>query len=388
MDFALEAYLTQTKRLVQDEMRRLIPHDSPHASELYERMLDYPLREAKGLRPSLAIATCRALGGKLQPVLPTAAVLELFHNAFLIHDDIEDGSEQRRGQPTLHRIYGMPVAVNVGDAMFALTLRPLLDNMRTLGMGPALKILLEVAEMARISTEGQALELEWMRRREWDITDEDYVAMVSMKTARYTFVTPMMLGAIVAGRPALNLEALQDFALDVGIAFQIQDDILNITGDEAAYGKEICGDLWEGKRTLMLLHALRHASRDERSRALEILAKPRPREDSVSVAVGEVSRLLAVLEQEGEVSGRARQALDRALASTAAGQDAKMPDDIVFLRELIFATGAVEHARQVAQVHYERSQTTLERMRAWLDLDSEHGRALLAMVYYAIKRAK
>ena len=90
--------------------------------------MEYPLREAKGLRPALCIATCRALGGSLEAVLPSAAVLELYHNAFLIHDDVEDGSERRRGMPTLHRDHGAPIAINVGDAMLGLALSPLLDN--------------------------------------------------------------------------------------------------------------------------------------------------------------------------------------------------------------------------------------------------------------------
>src|SRR5262245_62243345 len=124
-------------------------------------MLDYPLREAKGLRPALAIATCRALGGKVDAVLPTAAVLELYHNAFLIHDDVEDDSLMRRGRAALHQDHGIPVAINVGDAMLALSLEPLLKNMAVIGLGPSLLILQAVARMTRESVEGQALELEW-----------------------------------------------------------------------------------------------------------------------------------------------------------------------------------------------------------------------------------
>ena len=196
---ALGLYLEETKALVVDEIRRLVPADDPNTGGLYELMLDYPLRGGKGLRPALCIATCRALGGSLAGVLPTAAVLELYHNAFLVHDDVEDGSEKRRQQDTLHRLHGVPIAVNVGDGMLALALRPLLDNMETLGMGRALRLLLEVSQMSQQSAEGQMLELDWVRRVKWRLGDREYVRMVHKKSAWYSFVTPVAAGAIAAG---------------------------------------------------------------------------------------------------------------------------------------------------------------------------------------------
>src|SRR5689334_17738045 len=119
----------------------MVPRERPQTAFLYELMLDYPQREAKGLRPALCIATCRALGGTLEAALRSAAALELYHNAFLIHDDIEDESLLRRGRPTLHQEHGVPIAINVGDAMLALSLQPLLDNMGSIGLGPSLRIL-------------------------------------------------------------------------------------------------------------------------------------------------------------------------------------------------------------------------------------------------------
>src|SRR5262245_12205515 len=118
----LDSYLAEARELVMAEICSGLPRDERLKSVLYDPMLDYPLRAAKGLRPALCIATCRMLGGPLEGVLRSAAVLELFHNAFLIHDDIEDGSEMRRRGPTLHRKLGTPIAVNVGDAMLALAL--------------------------------------------------------------------------------------------------------------------------------------------------------------------------------------------------------------------------------------------------------------------------
>src|SRR5690348_11362115 len=177
----LPRYLTECRDLVGTEIRRIIPQNR-YAPVLYDLMLEYPLRVGKAFRPSLCIATCRMLGGRLQDVLPTATVLELYHNAFLIHDDIEDGSLMRRGYPTLHHAYGVAIAINVGDGLNALCLGPLLDNMRLLGLGKALRILEIIASMARESVEGQAIELDWVRHARWQLGDRDYVRMTYKKT--------------------------------------------------------------------------------------------------------------------------------------------------------------------------------------------------------------
>jgi geranylgeranyl diphosphate synthase type II len=279
----LTSYLDESRDRVLDEIREIIPRPNGAGSLLYELMLDYPLRGGKALRPALCIATCRALGGSVEAVLRTAAVLELYHNAFLIHDDVEDGSEKRRSEGTLHRLHGVPIAVNVGDGMLALTMEPLLDNIELLGLGRALRILRLVARMARESAEGQMMELEWVRNAQWMPSDRDYVRMVYKKTTWYTFLAPVLAGAIAAGADASVLRALARFATPLGVAFQIEDDVLNLAGREERYGKEIFGDLWEGKHTLVLIHALRVASPSARAEALSILAKPRSAKTEVEV---------------------------------------------------------------------------------------------------------
>ena len=292
----LSGYLDECQSLVLDEIRAIVPRDDRHTGGLYELIVDYPLRGGKGLRPALCISTCRALGGSLAGVLRSAAVLELYHNAFLVHDDVEDGSEKRRHEATLHRLHGVPIAVNVGDGMLALTLRPLLDNMRILGMGRALRILEAVADMARESAEGQMLELDWIRRVEWTPAERDYVRMVYKKSAFYTFVTPVSVGAIAAGAGPERIVPLRRFATQIGVAFQIQDDVLNLAGEESSTGKEAGGDLWEGKHTLILIHALRSALAPERGRALEILRKPR-----VAKTEADVRFLRRLIERHGSV---------------------------------------------------------------------------------------
>jgi len=303
----LNDYLAQCRYLVLDEIRSLVPSDPVLGEVLYDRMLDYPLRAAKGLRPALAIATCRALGGRLESALPTAAVLELYHNAFLIHDDVEDGSDLRRGEPTLHRTWGVPIAVNVGDAMLALALQPLLDNTRRVGVGPALRVLQVIAEMARETAEGQALELDRTRRGDWMGDDVEYEQMVHKKTAWYTFVAPVMLGSILAGASAAQVEALRAYASPLGVAFQVIDDVLDLVGDEACTGKANEGDLWEGKHTLVMMHALRCCRPDERTMAHDILRRPRSEK-----TVADVRFLRGLVDRLGSIEYARAFALERA----------------------------------------------------------------------------
>lgn len=382
---AFNAYLSECRQLTLREIEEIIPRDRRYRSLLYDLMLDYPLRAAKALRPALCIATCRALGGWLEAVLRSAAVLELYHNAFLIHDDVEDGSEHRRGLPTLHTRYGTPTAVNVGDAMLALALQPLLDNMRLIGLGKALRIMQVIARMSRESTEGQAIELEWIRDEAWQLADADYVRMVYKKTSWYTFISPMLMGGIVAGASPERLVALRKFAALLGIAFQIQDDVLNLTAEGDAYGKEVAGDLWEGKRTLILLHAVRCAGASERDHAKEILGKPRPQ-----VGLQEPPRLDAVrtaihaVHQQGDLTASGRQALERALETTSGGHGVKTGADVQYLLALIARTHSIDYARAVAQ-RYARKAAALLEATACL-LPSVHRDFLEGLVAFVIDR--
>ncbi|GGA34711.1 polyprenyl synthetase family protein [Okeania sp. KiyG1] len=246
---------------------------------LYEMLKDYPFRKGKMLRPTMCISAARAMGGMGDRALTTAAALELYHNAFLIHDDIEDGSESRRGKETLHHAIGIARAINVGDATNVLAVGLLLENLSAIGIQKTLNVLHEIEFMAQQSVEGQAMELDWVANNTGHLTDQDYFTMCVKKTCWYTFMTPLRIGLII-GHPTANLTELVKpladitrFGMILGIAFQIQDDLLNILGDLKTYGKEIGGDIYEGKRTIMLNHVI--ANSNAADRILEILALPR-----------------------------------------------------------------------------------------------------------------
>lgn len=283
--------LAQARALVRDEIATLVDRRRETGyGPLYDLVADYPLREGKGLRPAICLSAALAAGGRVDQALASATALELLHNGFLVHDDIEDASTFRRGRATLFADRGVPVAINVGDATNILSVGKLLENVSGLGVRKALLVLREFERMARESVEGQAIELDWIARGTFDLGDHDYVRMVYKKTCWYTVIAPLRIGTICGappgtGRPADDeLLGLVALGFHAGVAFQITDDVLNLVADEGAYGKETAGDLWEGKRTVMLLHFLRTAGPDDRRRALALLALPRADKDGHEVA--------------------------------------------------------------------------------------------------------
>jgi geranylgeranyl diphosphate synthase type II len=307
---------------------------------LYNLVADYPERGGRMLRPSLCIATARAFGAPIEVALHAAVSLELLHNAFLVHDDVEDESLERRGQPTLHALHGVPAAVNVGDALTALGLRALMDGRTKLGARITLRCLEEAERMVCESIEGQAVEIGWRRDNALHLADADYLTMVLKKTCWYTTIYPSRVGAIIGTRRALGADRFVRFGFFLGAAFQIQDDVLNLTGDEARYGKERDGDIWEGKRTLMLIHLLRAASPHERARLAEFLTCARTARD---------------------------------------------PADVAWVRERMDAYGSVHYARQVA--HGLAGAALHEYAALYADVpDSRDKRFLEAVVTWVLER--
>jgi geranylgeranyl diphosphate synthase type II len=293
----LSEYGELTRKCVQS----YLPRDEP-GSYLYELVADYPRRGGKMLRPSLCIAMARATGAKVEDAIASAASIELLHNAMLVHDDIEDASDERRGTPTLHALHGVPLAINAGDAMGLLSLRPLKDNFHRLGLATALSIFEETERMAWESAEGQALELGWRRDNRTDLTDEDYLRMALQKTCWLLAIYPMRVGCLIGQRGRLPLDPLIRIGFFFGAAFQIQDDLLNLEPGPG-YGKEPNGDLLEGKRTLMVIHTLRRTSGFERRKLQEFLGCERHARSAAQIA--EVRLLMqrtSALEYAGTVA--------------------------------------------------------------------------------------
>jgi geranylgeranyl pyrophosphate synthase/uncharacterized protein with NAD-binding domain and iron-sulfur cluster len=302
--------LTWYRDMLSDTLAEGIPSGEPQR-HLYGLVRDFLQRSGKGLRPALCIATARALGGRGEDALPAAAGLEMLHNGFLVHDDIEDGSDWRRGVATMHRSAGIPIALNAGDSMNALAMRLFRNSGERLGPVTGMRIFEEVDHLVVETLEGQAMELGWVRDNDLTVTADDYLRLVLKKTAWYSFIHPLRIGALVANGDDRNLDRFDRFGYLLGAAFQITDDVLNLNGTVARYGKEINGDLWEGKRTLMLTHAFGQATSADQAWMRSFLARPRERR-----LPREVLRLHDIIESAGSMEW-ARQAAN-AFAEAAA----------------------------------------------------------------------
>jgi len=329
--------LERYRELVTPVLTAALPDKEPRR-HLYDIIRAFVGKPGKGLRPALCIATCTAFGGREDDALPTAAALELLHNALLVHDDVEDESEYRRSEPTLHTRYGVPIAVNTGDAMNALTLRLVLKNLELVGAGKTWRILEEFDHLLVESLEGQAMELGWIRDNDTSVGEDDYLRMILKKTCWYSFIHPCRLGALLAGRS--DLERFDRFGYFAGAAFQIKDDLLNLVGDARRYGKEIGGDLWEGKRTLMLAHAFGEASPKDRARLAAMLERPR---------------------------------------------SARLERDVDWMQKLLHETGSIEHATRAAAELARAAKTEFEV--AYADAPESDEKSLLReIVAYAVER--
>lgn len=274
----LHDYGALTRRALQ----AYLPHGQP-ARHLYDLLRDYPARGGKMMRPSLCIASARAFGARTEKAVHCAVSIELLHNALLIHDDIEDESEERRGKPTLHRLHGVPLALNAGDTLTLFALQPLLANEAVVGPQLTLRILEGTERMALASAEGQAMELGWRRDNSTDLDEDDYLQMVLKKTCWLACIYPSWVGAIIGQGCNVDLDPFIRFGFFLGAAFQIQDDLLNLVAD-ARYGKERDGDLWEGKRTLMVIRLFEVAAEHECERLAGILALDRTRRREQDIA--------------------------------------------------------------------------------------------------------
>jgi len=315
---------------------------------LYDLVADYPFREGKFIRPALVFAACRAASGRTEQALLSATALELFHNAALTFDDVEDDSYYRRGKVTISEAKGESVAINVGVATNVLCLGALLGNTHVVGVRKALLILSEVERMSRESAEGQAIELGWIADSRFDLSDRDYMRMAYKKTCWYTVIAPLRIGVICGSQngPLAPVEdeltQLIELGFLAGIAFQTADDLLNLEADENVYGKESSGDLWEGKRTVMLLHFLRTAGNSDRERALKVLRTPR------------------------------RQ---------------KSKSDVSWLLDAMIKAGSLKHGRALATEYSERALEVDQRGLPFLG-DGEDRRFLREMLCYVIDRVK
>ncbi len=261
----------------------------------------------KALRPTLCLLACEAAGGDYRRALPAAAALELIHNFSLIHDDIQDDDTERRHRPTVWSLGGKPQAINAGTAMkvvASLTLRRLAGH--GIGIEKQARARLMLDESCLRLIEGQYLDIGFENRL--DVTVADYLTMIEGKTGAL-IATSLQMGAVLATDDEATLQGFRDFGINVGLAFQIRDDVLGIWGDEVKTGKPVGSDIRRRKKSLPIVFALERAQGEER-RALESLYEGADVDDE---GVQRVLGLLEELHAREEVERRAAEYRDRAL---------------------------------------------------------------------------
>ncbi len=241
----------------------------------FKMVSDYPQRKGKYLRPSLVLLSAQSMGFDLNKSLPTAAAMQISEDWILGHDDIEDQSEQRRGSPAIQKIYGDELAINAGDALHVLMWQVLSQNYSYLDKILAQKIYQEFYTMINRTILGQTIEIKWTQENRFDLTEEDILLILESKTGYYTIAGPMRLGAILGGATESQLGSIYRFGVMLGRSFQIIDDLLDLTSDFSGQKKQVGNDIYEGKRTIMLIHLLNNINPKNKEKLKSILLKNR-----------------------------------------------------------------------------------------------------------------
>jgi geranylgeranyl diphosphate synthase type I len=279
-----------------------------HMGWVDEHFAPSALPAGKRLRPILCLLACQTVGGEAAAALPAAAAIEILHNFSLVHDDIEDGDEARRHRATVWKLWGVPLAINVGDGMFALAFGAM-QRLPRGGVAPdaVLSALDVFTRMCVALTEGQYLDMSFEQQRV--VSVDEYLRMIAGKTAALVGAS-VAIGAYIGGAPPRQAQALQRFGQQVGLAFQIQDDVLGIWGDPSVTGKAAGNDVLRKKKSLPMLHGLHHP-----------------------VVGEEFGALLA-----GEIG----------------------PQELPSALRLLSAAGSREHATAMAQAHYAAGMAALD----------------------------
>ena len=270
---SFEEYLSCYASKIGDILNAFIPSGSHPDMDryLYDPLKRYSENGGKRHRPLICFAACRAVGGNMELATSAAAAIEHFHTAALIHDDIADEAELRRGEPCLHLTEGIGLAINMGDLALSLVNGTVIND-PLLSDAVKVRVVSELIEMTRRTIEGQALDIGWARDGRYDITPEDYLVMATHKTAHYSGAVPLAIGAIVGGGTEEQVEVLRAYGMSTGLAFQLQDDLLNLVGSKEAATKDFRSDITEGKRTMVAVHALAHTEGSQREELLTLLS--------------------------------------------------------------------------------------------------------------------
>ncbi|MBR1804722.1 MAG: polyprenyl synthetase family protein [Muribaculaceae bacterium] len=287
-----------------------------HPAQLYEPIAYTMSLGGKRLRPVLALMACEAFGGDVQQALTPAVGLEMFHNFTLLHDDVMDRADVRRGKPTVHRRWNDNVAILSGDAMLTLATQ-LIAHTDERHLAAVLELFNRTAMEIY---EGQQWDMDFEVRH--DVTEEEYINMIRLKTS-VLLGCACQLGAIIADAPASDLRAIYEMGLNLGLAFQLQDDALDVWGDPATFGKEIGGDIMNNKKTFLLINAMQRATGDDALELRRWLNDPEAARGSKVAAVTALYERLGLRQLSDDTIAHYNALALDALARTSLDDEAK-----------------------------------------------------------------
>ena len=239
-------------------------------------MAHYPAAGGKRLRPLLATVVCEAFGGNPDRAVPFGVALELIHNFTLVHDDVMDEDDTRRGLKTVHCEYGLAEAILAGDAMFARAFELVLES--DVEDSRVVKLVEILARSVRLLADGQQMDVDFEDRK--IVSPEEYLEMIERKTA-VLYSAAAQGGAVVGGASEPQQEAMFEYGRLVGLGFQIWDDVLDLRSDQETFGKPVLNDIRNGKKTLIVVHALDTLKEPEKAALLSVLGKKDATEDEL-----------------------------------------------------------------------------------------------------------
>lgn len=257
----------------------------------------------KRLRMQLVLAGCRLFGGDEQRALPFAEAIEVFHNFTLLHDDVMDRADVRRGMPTVHVKWNDNTAILSGDQML-IEAYHLLESVPAEHLPELLKLFTRTATEI---CEGQQYDVDFETRDDVEISD--YIEMIRLKTS-VLLAAALQGGAIIGGATQAEQEAIYNYGIHLGLAFQIQDDLLDCFGDEKTFGKAIGGDISCNKKTYLLLSAMKNADEAQRAEFERWLAQTNPSEEKITAVKGLYQATRAREAAEQAIADHTARALD------------------------------------------------------------------------------
>lgn len=254
---------------------------------LYDAAGHLIVNGGKRLRPFMVVKSCEMLGGKVQNAMPAASAVEIIHNFTLVHDDIMDNDEMRHGVPTVHKKFGMPVAILAGDVLFSKAYQIISES--KLSERANIQLVSQLAKACVDVCEGQILDIK-MAEQKKNPTEKEYITMIEKKTAAL-FDVSCSMGAICATSKSEDIVRLSTFGRNLGIAFQITDDLIGIMGDSKITKKPVGNDIREGKKSLPILMAIKAAKGNDKKVILKVFGNSTASKEEIKLAIDVIKKI-------------------------------------------------------------------------------------------------